>query len=93
MNAKHRGFIGKPNGQKCVDCGKRAEQWEHRNYARPLMVEPTCISCNLKRGNSNNKAPKSCPRCKARLDSKKQKVAPALREEQKQEQNNEHNNT
>jgi hypothetical protein len=34
----------------CVDCGKQADHWEHRDYARPLEVEPCCMSCNFKRG-------------------------------------------
>lgn len=34
----------------CVDCGKRALVYEHRNYLRPLDVVPTCDSCNHKRG-------------------------------------------
>ncbi len=34
----------------CVDCGKKAEQWDHRDYSRPLDVEPVCRGCNAKRG-------------------------------------------
>lgn len=34
----------------CVDCGAVATQYEHRDYARPLDVEPICKGCNLKRG-------------------------------------------
>ena len=71
QNAKYKGYIGKPKNQKCVDCGKKATDWEHRNYSRPLIVEPICRSCNLRRGSSLNFNPKSCPRCKARLDAKK----------------------
>lgn len=34
----------------CVDCGSQAEIWEHRDYSRPLEIEPACESCNAKRG-------------------------------------------
>ena len=53
-NAKMRGYVGQPSFQKCVDCGKKSDHWEHRNYARPLIVVPVCRSCNKKRGSSNN---------------------------------------
>lgn len=37
----------------CVDCRKnRATQYDHRDYNKPLMVEPVCGSCNLKRGSA-----------------------------------------
>lgn len=35
---------------KCVDCGARAIQYDHRDYNKPLDVEPVCQSCNIKRG-------------------------------------------
>lgn len=34
----------------CVDCGAAATDYDHRDYARPLAIEPTCRSCNLRRG-------------------------------------------
>lgn len=34
----------------CVDCGAPATDYDHRRYLEPLAVEPTCRSCNLKRG-------------------------------------------
>lgn len=40
---------------KCVDCGKRAVAYDHRDYARPLDVEPVCQSCNTKRGPAKDK--------------------------------------
>lgn len=36
----------------CVDCGEIATQYEHRDYARPLDVEPVCRRCNGKRGSA-----------------------------------------
>jgi len=35
----------------CVDCGvERATKYEHRDYAKPLEVQPVCQRCNIKRG-------------------------------------------
>lgn len=34
----------------CVDCGKPARDYDHRDYTKPLEVEPTCRSCNRLRG-------------------------------------------
>lgn len=34
----------------CVDCGGVACQYEHRDYGRPLDVEPVCRLCNRLRG-------------------------------------------
>ncbi len=34
----------------CVDCGKQALVYDHRDYNKPLDVEPVCQSCNIKRG-------------------------------------------
>lgn len=33
----------------CVDCGNRAACYDHRDYAKPVDVEPVCRSCNLRR--------------------------------------------
>lgn len=42
---------------KCVDClTRRATDWEHRDYLRPLDVEPVCTQCNAARGRTNNHA-------------------------------------
>ena len=35
---------------ECVDCAGVATEYDHRDYARPLDVEPVCRSCNHKRG-------------------------------------------
>lgn len=51
--AKQMGILPPLDGSvDCVDCGKPAAQWEHRDYARPLDVEPVCQSCNCKRGSA-----------------------------------------
>jgi hypothetical protein len=35
---------------KCMDCGSNASDYDHRDYNRPLDVQPVCRSCNLRRG-------------------------------------------
>lgn len=35
---------------KCVDCGAKAKHYDHRDYTKPLDVEPCCIRCNFRRG-------------------------------------------
>lgn len=35
---------------KCVDCGKQAMYYDHRDYSKPLQVDPVCGSCNKLRG-------------------------------------------
>jgi hypothetical protein len=34
----------------CIDCGARAEHYDHRDYTKPLAVEPVCRKCNFARG-------------------------------------------
>lgn len=48
--ALNRGDLQPYDGKKCVDCGKMAQCYDHRNYRKPLMVEPVCNSCNSRRG-------------------------------------------
>lgn len=48
--ARARGLIGAASEQQCVDCGRQAFDWDHRDYTKPLHVEPVCRSCNGKRG-------------------------------------------
>lgn len=35
---------------RCVDCGAIATEYDHRDYSRPLDVDPVCSSCNKLRG-------------------------------------------
>ena len=38
---------------KCVDCRwRRASMYDHREYRRPLDVQPVCRRCNIKRGHA-----------------------------------------
>ena len=36
----------------CVDCGKQAFVYDHRDYNKPIDVVPVCSSCNRKRGSA-----------------------------------------
>ena len=44
------GALPAPASCLCVDCGKQASLYEHRDYNKPLDVAPTCKSCNSRRG-------------------------------------------
>lgn len=48
--AKRLGLIKPATDYKCVDCGKDAECYDHRDYTRLLCVDPVCRSCNKRRG-------------------------------------------
>src|SRR3972149_8706132 len=50
FKAVQRGDLPKIETLQCVDCGQPARQYEHRDYSRPLEVEPVCHSCNALRG-------------------------------------------
>ena len=40
----------------CVDCGRPAQVFDHRDYSRPMDVDPVCRSCNSRRGSANDVA-------------------------------------
>lgn len=44
------GMLRSAVGQQCVDCGVAAEVLDHRDYEKPLDVDPVCKSCNSRRG-------------------------------------------
>lgn len=48
--ARRKGILLSPKGMACVDCGKSADRYDHRDYSMPLDVVPVCGSCNTKRG-------------------------------------------
>lgn len=48
--ALQAGTLMKAQGQPCADCGRPAEVFDHRDYTKPLEVEPVCRSCNVMRG-------------------------------------------
>lgn len=45
-----RGDLPPAKTQVCVDCGLPAHDYDHRDYGKPLAVDPVCRSCNCKRG-------------------------------------------
>jgi len=46
------GFLTPIQELKCLDCGFQAEIYDHKDYNKPLEVEPVCRSCNRKRGSA-----------------------------------------
>jgi hypothetical protein len=48
--ARLAGLLPDPSVCACADCGKPARDYEHRDYTKPLDVQPVCRSCNVKRG-------------------------------------------
>lgn len=48
--AIRRGALRHPKLLLCVDCGRQAFDYDHRDYSRPLMVAPVCRRCNVLRG-------------------------------------------
>lgn len=46
--------IPHPSTLKCVDCGAKANSYDHRDYKKPLKVDPVCMPCNRKRGRGKN---------------------------------------
>lgn len=49
-DAVKKGLLPNVKTLSCVDCGAQATEWEHRDYSKPLEVEPTCRRCNRLRG-------------------------------------------
>jgi hypothetical protein len=49
--AIRQGLLPKLDGTiACTDCGAPAKEYDHRDYGRPLDVQPVCRSCNKARG-------------------------------------------
>jgi len=46
------GFLKPIKELKCTDCEEQAEIYDHKDYNKPLEVEPVCRSCNRKRGSA-----------------------------------------
>jgi hypothetical protein len=40
------------SAHECVDCGEAASDYDHRDYGKPLEVDPVCHPCNIKRGSA-----------------------------------------
>jgi len=50
--AVKQGILMSVKELKCLDCGCQAEIYDHKDYNKPLEVEPVCRSCNRKRGSA-----------------------------------------
>ena len=44
------GYLPRPTTLTCLDCGAPAQVYDHRDYNKPLDVEPVCHACNVRRG-------------------------------------------
>lgn len=64
-----RGELQPATAFACVDCGKPAQCYDHRDYSKPLDVEPVCTSCNLKRGPAKPRAETLAATLKAHPDA------------------------
>lgn len=50
-HAVAKGELPRLDGEiPCVDCGKPAQHYDHRDYSKPLDVAPVCWHCNRARG-------------------------------------------
>lgn len=45
----------------CVDCGKPAIRYDHRDYSKPLDVRAVCGGCNWQRGQAKSFFPLDIP--------------------------------
>jgi len=50
-----KGILPHPRSCLCKDCGLQADAYDHRDYLKPLDVEPVCHSCNKLRGPGANR--------------------------------------
>lgn len=51
--AKVAGILPALDGSiKCTDCDRPAKVYDHRDYGKPLSVDPVCLSCNRVRGSA-----------------------------------------
>lgn len=48
--AVRKGILIRIGAHVCVDCGAEAQAYDHRDYRKPLEVEPVCFKCNARRG-------------------------------------------
>lgn len=49
--AIYHGDLPKLDGSVvCTDCGEPAQEYDHRDYKKPLEVDPVCMACNAARG-------------------------------------------
>lgn len=51
------GKLRRPAEFPCADCQGKSEHYDHRDYGRPLDVQPVCRKCNFRRGPARISAP------------------------------------
>lgn len=59
--AIRQGLLSRPTLFECVDCGQPATCYDHRDYNKPLEVDPVCRGCNKRRGHAVAAEPESTP--------------------------------
>lgn len=50
LKAARCGQLQSVLGKLCADCLAPASAYDHRDYSRPLAIDPVCRSCNIRRG-------------------------------------------
>jgi hypothetical protein len=53
--ARATGALPSAKGFRCADCDRQASEYDHRDYSKPLTVEPVCRRCNSRRGHAQPK--------------------------------------
>lgn len=57
--AVRHGDLPKLDGSvPCTDCGRAAQEYDHRDYKKPLEVDPVCRACNAARGPGLHRDPR-----------------------------------
>lgn len=54
-NEVRYGRLPKASDLKCIKCGEQAHCYDHRDYLKPLDVNPVCARCNKLMGEGLNK--------------------------------------
>ena len=57
QRAKMLGLLPALSECVCIDCGDAAQVYEHRDYSKPLEVDPVCQRCNIARGRAKWEPP------------------------------------
>ena len=52
---KAAGRLLPASAYKCVDCGLQAKSYDHRDYNKPLVVDPVCQRCNVLRRSASSR--------------------------------------
>lgn len=54
--AIRKGELVHPRNFPCMDCGGASIHYDHRDYSKPLTVDPVCRRCNYRRGPALNRS-------------------------------------